>query len=879
MKTERKLNPAQKKAGEEMKLLFSKLSGMKKVPLPLRVVRLPLGLGVEVGYCILPGRKVAMGFVKGSRILPVAVAEKNEIRPLPRLKNLVRKVQIVTLNPDGRGGALAQIPDSFGNFLPLGKAKKEGKRWGLEGIRLPLPKSVLTSLSFPALLSTLFMGEYLPALLCGFPLICPEESVPYHFLTQLPRSAISSMENERKVCRTFGLRTCGFEEAVWVAIDYLEPSLVFSDVEMKDTEDEKQMAPISFSIQNGSWNFSSSFPELGTPLSEFEAAVNLCRFTSSLLSFPVGYYRFLDVMQEALKNPFAFSDFKNAGDLMRYASQKAREISASSLEPEGEWNFRKAFFSVGDSFNLPLPVKYSVALPSHPGRAVLRITMGGPHLIPAFLASHPLGKRYLLFLYSLSVARALCCTIFAVNRSIKKLDLFIESDYHGSPDHGAQSFVFLAKGSFEREDFLNGGKEKDAQDFFRAHFVGETVKSPYFTPLGADRLIEPTWYWFLKEYDPSFELSMNNYLYPESSWGEIPKKFAPALGTYFIADLSIEREKVMEKAYGAFESLVGLAEDGKIEKERAVEKIHAICDLVPDPELKLAANAAESIVKEGKTLSGFNFELEKDLRDTQIEAEKLFINKSTALNAVRLLEERVKRAEEGFDISPLAPSRYFGTYGERIIYNKFLSSGGEYTVLLPNSLFSAHVALEEMIAKLNGVGALEQANWQVLHAPATPLAHLNQYKELSRLKDWEAARAAARNMLEVSVENKHIAMAYRNLGYCFWMEEDLPLASACYQLACALDASEHSIRTERWILEKVARSSHILLPDSQELLPFLKEHSIPIYPDLPGLKVAKSAAQALVDLGFFIPAGSVLQALSTLPGSELLKPITLSLFT
>ena len=119
-----------------MKLLLSKLSGMKKVPFPLRIVRLPLGLEVEVGYCILPGRKVAMGFVKGSRILPLAVAEKNEIRPLPRLKNLVKKVQVVTLKPDGRGGAVAQIPDSFGNFLPLGRAKREGKRWGCLSVLL-----------------------------------------------------------------------------------------------------------------------------------------------------------------------------------------------------------------------------------------------------------------------------------------------------------------------------------------------------------------------------------------------------------------------------------------------------------------------------------------------------------------------------------------------------------------------------------------------------------------------------------------------------------------------------------------------------------------------------------------------------------------------
>ena len=227
---------------------------------------------------------------------------------------------------------------------------------------------------------------------------------------------------------------------------------------------------------------------------------------------------------------------------------------------------------------------------------------------------------------------------------------------------------------------------------------------------------------------------------------------------------------------------------------------------------------------------------------------------------------------------PLAPARYFNTYAERIIYNRLLSSGGEYTVLLPNALFSAHVTLEEMISKQGGMGALEQANWQVLHAPATPLSHLNQYKELSRLRDWEAAEAAARNMLEVSVEGKHIAMSYRNLGYCFWMEGQIPLASACYRLACAIDTSEDAIRTESWVLERVARSSHILLPDPEEVLALLKGRSIPVYPDLPGVQIAKSAAEALVDLGLFVPAEGVLKSLSTLPDSSLLSHIAFSLF-
>lgn len=85
------------------------------------------------------------------------------------------------------------------------------------------------------------------------------------------------------MCKTFGLRTCGFEKAAYIATNFLKKDFPY------ETEDKE---PISFSLQNGSWSFSSSVPELENALCEFEAAVNLCRFTASVLPFPVGLYRF-----------------------------------------------------------------------------------------------------------------------------------------------------------------------------------------------------------------------------------------------------------------------------------------------------------------------------------------------------------------------------------------------------------------------------------------------------------------------------------------------------------------------------------------------------------------------------------------------------------
>lgn len=854
MVTKKKLSPAQKEAGRKMRLLFSKLSGMKKVPSPLLVHTLPLGLGVKVGYCCLPGRKIAIGFTKKSGILPIALAEGNRIKPLPKLKTLV-KAETITLVPSGRGEEIAQVPDSFGNSLTLGRVKKEGAKWGLKGIRLPLPKSALSSLSMPSLLSTLFMGVYLPSILAGFPLISPHESVPYHFLTQSPLSAISSLKEERVKSDKFGLSTCGFEEAGYLAV---------KDIDFQAASGREMLDPLSLSSQNGHWIFSSPVVKDDKFLEDLGCHLDLCRFAAEHSPYSLSYWKFLDVMEEVLKKPLSFSPFESDLKLAQFASSQAKEMSGS-LDAQGEWDFRKAFFSIADLLHFPLPVLYSVSSSFSRGKAVLLLNVGKPCRIPEFLAPHPLGRRYLLFLFSLSVARALCAVAFGVDDNLKEVELFIES---GEFRQKFSNRTLLAKGSFEREVFFKEESEKDAEDFFNARFKGEIVKSPYFSP------IISAFDWRRSPF-----VSLLHSKMPESSWDEIPKKFVPALGTSFVADLSIERKGILWKACKAFTSLSSLVKDGKMEKVQAVEKVESICELLPDPELKRAGNLTASLIKDGEPIAGFDFSMEEEIRRAQEEAEKLLSDKSMAPRAVRLLEEKVREADSRFDLLPLAPARYFNTYTERIIYNRLLSSGGEYTVLLPNSLFSAHVALEEMISKHGDSDPLEQANWQVLHAPATPLSHLNQYKEFSRLRDWEAAHASAMNMLEVSVENRHVAMAYRNLGYCFWMEGEIALASACYRLACSLDSSEDVIRTENWILERVARSSHVLLPDAEEILDLLKDRSVPVYPDLPGVKIAKAAAEALVDFGLFVPAENILSSLSTLPDSSLLAHIAFSLFT
>ncbi|MBQ1425131.1 MAG: hypothetical protein IIY98_03325, partial [Aeriscardovia sp.] len=91
MKTENAFSAGQAKTGTKMRLLAQRFA-LKPAPFPLKVRPLRLGLGVGVGFCTLPGKKIVMGFASEKSFAPVAIVEGDAIRPLKKLKDLVRRV-------------------------------------------------------------------------------------------------------------------------------------------------------------------------------------------------------------------------------------------------------------------------------------------------------------------------------------------------------------------------------------------------------------------------------------------------------------------------------------------------------------------------------------------------------------------------------------------------------------------------------------------------------------------------------------------------------------------------------------------------------------------------------------------------------------------
>lgn len=844
MKTENAFSAGQAKTGTKMRLLAQRFA-LKPVSFPLKVRPLRLGLGVGVGFCTLPGKKIVMGFASEKSFAPVAIAEGDAIRPLKKLKDLVRRVGEVNFKPDSHGGKIATVKDAFDNLIPIGQIKKEGAKWGIADIRIPLPKSSLNSLSWPEAASTLFMGVYLPCLLSGFPLCMPTGSVFCYFLNQSAGSAILNVLDDARTCRDFSLTSSGYETAT--ALSIKESGI------MKALKGA--LGSVSSSYEDGYWTFSSSDDSAEVPVKKFESFMNLACFAADSAPHPFGFWEFLDAMEGGLEHPLDHSPFNTVPRMAHFASFQAERLKKDALDPEGEWVLRSAFLSAASSLSLPLPIECSISFSSPPGRAALVLQVGGIGRIPEFLAPHPLGRRRLLFLFSLSVARILCAAAFGACERLEEVDLFIST--RDFAQYSERPLLF-AKGSFSRGEFMRPEGGEEAEEFFKARFKGDLARSPYFSPMPSEKV------WT----DPPFSSSSRRKP-PEFSFESVPEKFASALGSSFVCDLSSDRRLSLMNAMGTFQSIAYRVRSGKMGKEEAEEKVASLCRLIPDPEIVRAGSDLSSFISSGTEGQIYSPRLEEDLSRLRREARRMARDEGRADEAVALLEKGAIEAEEEFDLDPAAPSRYFENYLERVVYNKFLSAKGEYTVLLPPSLFAIHMDLEEIFSHHKDPRALEHANWQVLHAPATPLAHLNQYKELSALRDWESARGAAMNMLQVAVEGSHIAMAYRNLGYCSWMQGDLHLASALYRVAEQMDKKEELIRTEKSLLESVARSSHILLPSVPESLYLLQKASVPLYTRLPGVKAARRAAEALVDCGLFLPALSVLSALSTLPrGSE-----------
>ncbi|RBP99961.1 tetratricopeptide repeat protein [Bifidobacterium xylocopae] len=332
------------------------------------------------------------------------------------------------------------------------------------------------------------------------------------------------------------------------------------------------------------------------------------------------------------------------------------------------------------------------------------------------------------------------------------------------------------------------------------------------------------------------------------------------LGTATADGLSIQRADLLERAMAEFRRLESRTDLGPAAKAQSAM---ATVKSIGDPELADVADDVTAALIDGEEVPALTFDLAEELDRERIKARDLLFS-GDVTGALQAEGQAVARLDGRFKPGRgRQVARYFNSYAERVVYNRLFATPAERTLLIPDNLFYAHLEMADLLTQFKqGPQALKHLNAMVSYAPAYPLTHLKLAVQLARDEDWNGARAATLNALQVALDRSDAAFAYYRFAYASWMRDEFDLAAAAYIM------SEHispgrvaALKDELEELTARADSQCIPVPrDWQDARKVLSEHGLPVWPHTKVEPIVRQAARVCVDAGLFVPARTLSMA-------------------
>ena len=362
----------------------------------------------------------------------------------------------------------------------------------------------------------------------------------------------------------------------------------------------------------------------------------------------------------------------------------------------------------------------------------------------------------------------------------------------------------------------------------------------------------------LKPIDATFDLRDSRFSpagsqeEPELSDLRFNDRTAQLFGCDDMMGLSIQRADLLQRAVGEFHRL---AQSDGIESVDKAKQAMDIINAISDPELTELAPQVTSALIDGNDTPDFSFALADSLDADRIKARDLLFSGEID-QAIETAQAALDRMDQTFETNPGVP-RYFNSYAERVIYNRMFATKDERTVLIPDNLFYMHMELADVLAQVKGVdAALPHLNAMVRYAPAYPLSHLKLAVQLGRAEDWDPARAACLNALNVALDREDASFAYYRLAYAEWMCDRFDIAAAAYIMSEEI-APGRIPMLEGELQELMGRAQSQCIPvptNVQEAIHVLSDAGLPVWPNTPVAPLMHKAARVCVDEGMFVPA-------------------------
>lgn len=370
----------------------------------------------------------------------------------------------------------------------------------------------------------------------------------------------------------------------------------------------------------------------------------------------------------------------------------------------------------------------------------------------------------------------------------------------------------------------------------------------------------------------------------------LPASATLSLGTSRVSGLSIHEE--LPRTIAADEMLRGMRETTSDDStERSVRTVISVAESTSNISVWAAAERVASKLIDGKLdpqdADALHDELvEGDALSRSVTQAQRLLFAQQPQSALRILQSAVKPIDEQgiySDTDTLA-YRCFGSFAERVLYNRLFANGKQTVALAPDAYLSAQLGLSTIYASLppeEGGSidrALVHANNALRIAPLSIPAHLSVATCLEAKHDLEAATKQLNKLLTIGYQPQGLAVAYHHLAHIHWQLGNSEASQACFMRAVALfPPLLPYVTTELQVLLELDENLSLQSMDQAAMEKALRSNGIPVAPTSRTTYILYDGATASVDAEVFPVAHDLMFALEVLYGDDVFHGIRMSL--
>jgi tetratricopeptide (TPR) repeat protein len=445
--------------------------------------------------------------------------------------------------------------------------------------------------------------------------------------------------------------------------------------------------------------------------------------------------------------------------------------------PNGEWAVRKGISTGIEHFQVPYRLQASFRTKVADGDVALVVDLTPPSIMPVHVWVDGMGivpatpemRRRAATDYNLRIGILLAACAFRCSTSIKRV--WVAGTIDTPQSHDCYYSV-----CFDREEFsgipLTGSF--DPVQTYRSCEATIAEQDGQLSPVRQSFSLESERFCPTRRYE-TVELSQRILADP----------FAEALGTKNVHQLGIvEESKRIEVASEIARHLSSSTE----------QNVRAIMELAGNDEDATVRDAARRCV--GKLIDGTLPEddpqvlqdefINGDELSVAVEKAKEQLSQRDALGALSTTLEALEPLEEGhaFEDSPTVEWRAFGSYVDRVLYNRLLWDGAHETRLAPDAYLEAQLVVSvAALAQGQMSMATERARRAVEIAPMSIHSRLQLAQCLDAEGRTDDAMAEVEHLLELAHDPEGVGLGYFRMASYEWNRQDVRAARACYQRA------------------------------------------------------------------------------------------------